>query len=66
MQLLFQSLPYIWKLFDQNSNLHLDGRGVLQENDVSYVADYAVQPGGAGFLNQATPRDLNESSGCRK
>lgn len=43
-------LPYIWKLFHQDSNLHLDGGGVLQENDVSKVADDAVQPGWAWFL----------------
>lgn len=34
--------PYIWKLFHQDSNLHLDGRGVLEQNDVSHMTDDAV------------------------
>lgn len=44
--------PYIWKLFNQDSDLHLDGGGVLQENDVSRVAEDAVQPGRAWLLKR--------------
>lgn len=40
--LVLQHSPYIWKLFDQYSNLHLDGRGVLEQNDVSHVTDHTV------------------------
>lgn len=48
----WKPLPYIWKLFHQNSNLHLDGRSVLQENDVSQVSEDTVQPRGSWLLKE--------------
>lgn len=45
--------PNIWELLDQNSDLHLDRGSVLQQNDVSQVAEYAVQPRRTRLLQQS-------------
>lgn len=43
-------LPDVWKLSDQNSDLHLDGGEVLQLDDLRDVTQSAVQPTGGRLL----------------
>lgn len=45
-----QELPDIWKLPHKDGHLHLDGRDVLQLNDLGDVGQDAVQPAGRRLL----------------
>lgn len=45
-----EELPDIWKLPHQDGHLHLDGRDILQLNDLRDVGQDAVQPAGRRLL----------------
>lgn len=61
-------LPDVWKLSDQNSNLHLDGGEVLQLDDLRDVTQSAVQPTGGRLLTdgQRCKKNVCEESKKRK